>query len=105
MELLADTGNPCALILSQVKMSRLKHLDGPNLNTNFGLLVGGWLQLTMPELGLVQDVLGYASDSVVAATQASNPSFEGLLGLPLLRSVEYGGNADWFWLRPAPAPP
>jgi hypothetical protein len=27
--------------------------------------------------------------------------FDGLAGLPLLGLLEYGGNADWFWLRAA----
>jgi hypothetical protein len=53
----------------------------------------------MPELGLVQMVLGCASDAMVVASQASSPSFQGLAGLPFLRLVEYGGDANWFWLR------
>ena len=81
-------------------MARLKARDGPDLNTNFGLLQGGWLQLAMPELGLTQTVLGYASDAVAAAAAASHPDFQGLAGLPLLRLAEYGGDADWFWIRP-----
>lgn len=101
VELLADTGNPCAIIISQAAMTRLPHGDAPGMNTNFGPLGGGWLHVCMPELGLEQDVLGFASDMVVTATTASNPNFEGLAGLPLLRLFEYGGDADWFWLRPA----
>ena len=31
--------------------------------------------------------------------------FSGLVGLPLLRLLEYGGDADWFWLRPASTSP
>ncbi len=98
-EFLADTGNPCALILGQQDMALLKASDGPDVNSNFGLLQGGWLQLAMPELGLTQTVLGYASDAVAAAAAASHPDFEGLAGLPLLRLAEYGGDADWFWIR------
>ena len=105
MELVADTGNPCAVILSRAKMSQLQHLRGPILNTNFGPLGGGWLRLALPEVGLVQDLLGYASDTVVSATQLSSLDFEGLAGLPLLQLVEYGGDANWFWLRPAPSLP
>jgi hypothetical protein len=80
-------------------MTQLKYADAPDVNTNFGLLTGGWLRLAMPDLGLVQDVIGYASDAVAAAAQASSPDFEGLVGLPLLRLVEYGGDATSFWLR------
>ncbi len=86
-------------------MTRLKGAAGPDVSTNFGLLEGGWLQLAMPELRLLQPLLGYASDAVVAAAQESHPDFQGLAGLPLLRLTEYGGNADTFWLRlPGAAP-
>jgi hypothetical protein len=105
LELLADTGNPCAVIINAQNMAGLKTGDAPDMNTNFGLLEGGWLQPAMPELGLVQPVVGYASDAVVAAAKASHPDFEGLAGLPLLRLAEYGGNADWFWLRAAGSSP
>lgn len=98
-EFLADTGNPCAFILGQQDMVRLKARDGPDMHTNFGLLQGDWLQLAMPELGLTQALLGYASDAVATAAGASHPDFKGLVGLPLLRLVEYGGDADWFWVR------
>ena len=80
-------------------MARLKAGDAPDINTNFGAMQGGWLQLAMPELGLVQSVLGYAGDAVVSAAKASHIDFEGLIGLPLLRLAEYGGNGDGFWLR------
>jgi hypothetical protein len=105
LELLADTGNPCAVIISRAGMAQLKRADGPDMATNFGVLEGGWLRLAMPELGLLQDVLGYASDAVVAAAKASSPDFEGLVGLPLLRLLEYGGDKDAFWIRlPGSAP-
>ncbi len=80
-------------------MAGLKQRSTPDLQSNFGLLEGGWLHVTMPELGLDQDVGGFASDAVVTATKASSPDFEGLAGLPFLRLLEYGGDADWFWLR------
>jgi hypothetical protein len=99
MELLADTGNPCPLIIASPRMAQLKAGDAPDMQSNFGLLQGGWLQLAMPELGLVQAVPGHASDTVAVAAKASHVDFEGLAGLPLLRLVEYGGDASWFWLR------
>jgi hypothetical protein len=99
MHLLADTGNPCAIIIGSQQMAALKTGDGPDVTTNFGLLEGGWLQLAMPELGLNQPVLGYAGDAVLAAAQASHADFDGLAGLPLLRLAEYGGDANWFWVR------
>ena len=101
IELLADTGNPCAIIITQALLGRLTWRSASDVQSNFGILEGGWLHVIMPELGLDQDVVGYANDAVVAASKASSPDFEGLAGLPFLRLVEYGGDADWFWLRPA----
>jgi len=105
VEMLADTGNPCAMIISQALMASLKQRAAPDLNSNFGLLRGGWLHLTMPELGLDQEIEAFASDPVVTATKGSSPDFEGLAGLPFLRLLEYGGDADWYWLRPVQSRP
>jgi hypothetical protein len=105
LDLLADTGCPFAFIVSQHHLGSLTTGHAPDLQTNFGLLTGGWLLIDMPDIGVVQRLLGYASDTVVAATQASHADFEGLLGLPLLRLTECGGDADWFWVRPQAAPP
>jgi hypothetical protein len=88
IELLADTGNPCPIIISEALMTKLKQRT-----------------VSMPELGLEQDVEGFASDAVVIATKASSSDFEGLAGLPFLLLLEYGGDADWFWLRPAQSRP
>lgn len=104
LELLADTGSPCALIISRPNLARLAAGDGPDFQSNFGPLKGGWLQLDTPQLGPVQRVLGFGSDDVVVAAKVNHPDFEGLAGLPLLRLAEYGGNADWFWLRAASSP-
>ena len=98
-DLLADTGNPFAVILSQSGWNQLKIGDAPDVATNFGTLQGGWLNLTMPEFGLVQPLICYASDGVAAAARSSHSDFNGLVGLPFLQLLEYGGNADWFWLR------
>jgi hypothetical protein len=98
-DLLADTGNPFAVILSEHHWNQLKISDAPDVGTNFGTLQGGWLNLAMPEFGLVQPLICYASDAVVTASKASHPDFEGLVGLPFLQLLEYGGNAASFWLR------
>lgn len=100
IELLADTGSPSAIVISPALMAILKRQDADDHYSNFGWLQGGWLRLSMPELGLDQDLLAYASDDIAIATRASNPDFEGLAGLPFLRLLEYGGNADEFWIRP-----
>jgi hypothetical protein len=59
----------------------------------------------MSEFGLDVDLIGYASDAVVTVAKASSPDFEGLVGLPFLRFLEYGGDAQSFWLRSAPSQP
>ena len=98
-ELLADTGSPCAIIVGLADLNLLVHAGAAGVNSNFGFLTGGWLELQMPELGLVQPIHGYGSDSVLQAVQRDSSDFSGLVGLPLLRLLEYGGDADWFWLR------
>jgi hypothetical protein len=102
VDLVADTGNPCALIISEANMTRVKQRNAVSVNSNFGPLKGGWIRIHIPEVALDQDVLAYASDVVVAATKASSSDFEGLAGLPLLRLLAYGGDGDCFWVRPAP---
>src|SRR5947209_6992608 len=85
LNLLADTGNPCAVIIGQACMARFKLRGGRNVNSNFGPLVAGWLRIQIPAVNLDQEMLGYASDTVVTRSKRSSPDFEGLAGLPLLR--------------------
>lgn len=99
LKLIADTGSPFAFVISSRALADFNHGDGPHANTNFGILEGGWFRLAMSELGLTQRVFGFASDDVVASTKVSHADFEGLAGLPLLRLLEYGGNADEFWIQ------
>ena len=99
IHLLADTGNPCAVIIGQAQMKRFRRRGGPDLNTNFGTLNGGWLEVRIPALGFTAFLLGYSGDDVSAAARQSNPDFIGLAGLPLLREMEYGGDSQAFWLR------
>ena len=103
-ELLADTGNPFAIVISHAAMANLKLKAALDVETNFGPLQGAWVRLQMPELGLDSEVIGYASDAVASSTQTSSPDFQGLAGLPLLRLLEYGGDVDWFWLQQAKKP-
>ena len=69
VELLADTGSPCTLIISPARMARFKRAGAADIHSNFGPLAGGWLRLTVPELGLDQFLVGYASDAVVTAVE------------------------------------
>ncbi len=100
-EFVADTGSPCAVILGQADLSLLSRASAAGMRTNFGLLTGGWLELHMPELGLTNAILGFGSDTVLQAVQSDHSDFAGLVGLPLLRMVEYGGDAATFWVRKA----
>jgi hypothetical protein len=100
-ELVADTGSPSAVILGLSDLTLLSRAAAPNANSNFGQLTGAWLELAMPELGLTGMVSAFGSDQVLRAVQADDPDFAGLLGLPLLRMVEYGGDGATFWLRQA----
>jgi hypothetical protein len=104
-ELVADTGNPCALILGRADLGRLLRAPAPGTQTNFGAFNGGWLALHMPELGLICPVVGYGSDQVLQAVQLDGPDFAGLVGLPVLRMVEYGGDDTAFWVRKPAAVP
>jgi hypothetical protein len=97
--LLADTGSPCAVILGQAEFSQLFHASATSMTSNFGTLNGGWLRIEMPELGLATQVLGFSSDQVCHAVQSDSPDFAGLVGLPLLRLTEYGGDTTSFWLK------
>jgi hypothetical protein len=98
-ELLADTGCPCALILGQADLALLLRASAAGVDSNFGQLSGGWLELAVPELGLTNQILGFGSDHVLQAVQSDSSDFAGLAGLPLLRLVEYGGDGAAFWLR------
>jgi hypothetical protein len=104
-ELVADTGSPCAVILGQADLALMLRASAAGVNTNFGLMAGGWIELNMPELGLANQVLAFASDQVLQAVRAEDPDFAGLVGLPLLRLVEYGGDARAFWVRKAATVP
>lgn len=103
IDLLADTGNPCALIVSQRLISRLRHRAELNVDSNFGLLEGYRIRIFMPEFDVNHKVIGYASDLVAHTAKASHPDFEGLAGLPFLRLLEYGGDCDSFWIRNRPS--
>jgi hypothetical protein len=98
-ELLADTGNPCAVIVGAHDIALTALSPGQSLQTNFGWLTGGWLRLIIPEVDFDERVLGYGNDAIVNAAKSSSVDFSGLIGL--LRLMQYGGNANSFWIRPA----
>lgn len=100
-ELLADTGSPCTVILGAADLALLGRAAAQGAGSNFGQLTGGWLELAMPELGLTSPIRGFGSDRVLQAVRTDCPDFAGLVGLPLLRLLEYGGDAATFWLKRA----
>ena len=106
LKLIADTGSPQGLILAPQWFDRLVRSRVAPIRTNFGDMAGGWLQLLMPEDGLVELVRGYFSASIGEKVLKSHPDFAGLVGLPILRLGVYGGDATDFWFRsPTPQPP
>lgn len=104
LDVLADTGSPFFLIVSEDTMGRFKMNDGPAINTNFGPMKAGWLQVSIPLVREQLFVEGYSSEAVVGAAKQSSSDFEGLAGLPLLRLIQFGGNANFFWIKPSITP-
>ena len=99
LKAVADTGNPLPLIVSSAVMAACCQLGGPGTETNFGRLDGGFLRVRIPETGVDAVMLGYAGDQVTDAIRGSRQDFEALVGLPLLRRPEYGGDAGHFWVH------
>jgi hypothetical protein len=100
-EFLVDTGNPCAIIIDTANMQLLRWRESVFVDSNFGLLEGGWLRIAIADFTFDVKTLGYANDSVVSVVKRSHPGFSGLVGLPFLRMLEYGGNGGYFWIRPS----
>ena len=98
-DLLADTGSPCAVILANTDLLHLMQAEADPIGTNFGAMAGAWLKLAMPEFAVTGRVAGFGSDQVLRAVQSDSPDFSGIVGLPLLRMFEYGGDEDAFWIR------
>lgn len=99
VELLVDTGNPCPIIIDVAALQSVRWRESIRTDSNFGPLEGGWLRVAIPEVGLDVKILGYANDSVANVVKRSDSEFGGLVGLPLLRMLEYGGDAGHFWIR------
>jgi hypothetical protein len=95
----ADTGNPCALIISERLFEEFNLGLAPGMDSNFGRLQGGWLRVQIANMSFDEDLLGYGNDEVIKAARGSHPDFEALAGLPLLRTMEYGGDRENFWIR------
>ncbi len=105
LDCMVDTGSPYFLVIGDHLMNLLGSRAAVTIPTNFGPLSGGWVRLTIPDVGFDQQLLGFASDVVIASAQQSCPDFEGVVGLPLLRMHTYGGDDTEFWLRPLGSTP
>ena len=101
-KLIADIGSPFAIVMGPEYLSEFSFGAGTHVDSNFGFLESACLHLAMPEFGLDSLILGYGSDEVLNSGSADHPDFESLAGLPLLRLLEYGGNANEFWIRRSP---
>jgi hypothetical protein len=99
VDLVVDTGNPCEVIIDSATLIAMEWLEARDSSSNFGLIHGGWLRLTIPEIGFDAKFIGYANDKVVEIAKRSDRRFGGLIGLPLLRMMEYGGDRGHFWVR------
>jgi hypothetical protein len=104
LTLIADTGSPYAVIIDAIVLNRLRRASGHPVVSTFGPMTSGWVRLSMPDFGIDQDVQCFGSVTIEAAVQADHPSFQGLVGLPVLQLAEYGGNATDFWFRYPPTP-
>ena len=102
-DLVADTGCPMAIVLRPNVFDRFQRFQASPEHTSFGFLQTGWFRLTVPSLRLARSVHCYRSQTAADIVSRSHPDFAGLVGLPILRLGEYGGNATEFWFRyPAP---
>jgi len=99
LKLIADTGSAGGIILRPDWFLKLRHERTEVRESNFGPMVSGWLRLYQPDLALVEFVRGYSSEKVAATAAHSDPEFLGVVGLPVLRLMLYGGDYDSFWLR------
>jgi len=99
LKLVADTGSAAGIILRPDWFFTLRHEGSPTRESNFGPMASGWMRVYTPEIGLVEFVRGYGSDRAAEIAARSDPEFVGLVGLPVLRLTEYGGDYDTFWVR------
>jgi hypothetical protein len=98
LDLVADTGCPYEVILAPDVFERLRLADAAGVTANFGDMTGGCVRLFTPGLGLVEFITAFGSNELARHVRNDHPDFAGLVGLPILRLAEYGGDADTFWI-------
>lgn len=99
---MVDTGSDDAIVLRKSAFDLITHGIASSYFSSWGFMLGGWLDIDMSACGLVQRVHGYSNYNLSVGVAASDPNFMGLVGLPILRLAEYGGNATDFWFRYPP---
>jgi hypothetical protein len=100
LELIADTGCPFDLIVDVATITKFTGSATTSLGSTYGPLIGGWIDVFIKELGLRARVIGYGNDDLAREARLDSPHFAGLVGLPFLRLIEFGGDATDFWIRP-----
>lgn len=104
LDLVVDTASDDGLVIRKSVLDQLSCGPATSYVSHWGFMHGAWLQLHMPAIGLVERVRAYGNDIIAAQLAAEDPDFVGLVGLPILKLGEYGGNADAFWFRYPPQP-
>lgn len=99
LNLVVDTGNPCAIIIDVETLKSMLWRESLQIDSNFGSLAGGWLRVMIPNLEYDQKLMCQGNDSIVSLVKRSDLVFDGLVGLPFLRTMQYGGNEGYFWIR------
>ncbi len=100
--LIVDTGSPMGLILAPEIFDEFMLEEVASAHSNFGELPGGFFKILMPDTGITELVHGYRSEVVGKMAKKSHPDFSGLVGLPVLRLGDYGGDPSSFYFRYPP---
>lgn len=99
LNMVVDTGNPCAIIVDEKTLQTMRWRESLGVDSNFGSLAGGWLRVAVPEISFEQKLLCHGNDVVVSVVKRSDSKFDGLIGLPFLRLMSFGGDEGYFWIR------
>lgn len=99
LDLVVDTGNPCAMIVDEKTLRTMLWRESLEVDSNFGSLAGGWLCVKVPDISFDHKLLCHGNDRVDSVVKNSDLRFDGLIGLPFLRMMSYGGDGGYFWIR------
>ena len=94
---LVDTGSPMDLCLSDILFDRYILWNTRPRKTNYGWLDTGVFHWMLPGISQPLVVRGFRANRMSAIASKSDPSFVGVVGLPILRRGRFGGDANEFW--------